>query len=64
MSHRDDFLAVFDARGSRQQLHAIPPPGDISVILRGVAAKYRLAARTLPTLPPRRQLAVHRHAPT
>eukprot|EP00899_Mesostigma_viride_P022600 jgi/Mesvir1/3524/Mv25305-RA.1 len=30
MSHRDDFLAVFDARGSRQQLHAIPPPGDIS----------------------------------
>eukprot|EP00899_Mesostigma_viride_P018947 jgi/Mesvir1/27053/Mv25923-RA.1 len=64
MSHRDDFLAVFDAGGSRQQLHAIPPPGDISVILRGVAAKYRLAARTLPTLPPRRQLAVHRHAPT
>eukprot|EP00899_Mesostigma_viride_P026948 jgi/Mesvir1/7438/Mv25805-RA.1 len=64
MTHRDDFLAVFDARGSRQHLHAIPPPGDFSVILRGIAAKYRLAARTLPSLPPRRQLAVHRHAPT
>ena len=63
VKYREDFLAVFNARGQRQQLRASPAPSDLTSTIHNIATQFNRAAQVLPRLPPRRPLAAYRLDP-